>query len=398
MRRSTAAWRSVQWGSSRPSRRSAPRFRSASTSSAATRPRRSNGAASSPHSAGVVLLAREPSGGRVGRAGLAAGVSLALVAALGFGMFIVGLDAASDGGATWAVVVARTSSTLVALCAALVVSVPLRPPTSLVPAIVAVGVFDTTANVLVALATTYGSAGIVAVLSALYPLTTIVLAWIFLSERLDRTQRARRSARPCRRRACRCRLDVEADVQHVAVGDDVGLALEPLCAAPRSLGVRAGIEQVLRRDHLAADEAARDVGVDRRRRLERGLAPPERPRARLLLARGEERDQPERLLELADDLVERGRPVAELRRLLLRELGELRLELAVDPPGPVLDREEGLRRQRVERLRELARPVGERPTARPGGRAAPRAPPASAREAGSPDFASFATRSWRRST
>lgn len=140
--------------------------------------------------AGVVLLAREPSGGRLGRAGLAAGVSLALVAALGFGMFIVGLDAASDGGATWAVVIARTSSTLVALCAALVVSVPLRPPTSLVPAIVAVGVFDTTANVLVALATTYGSAGIVAVLSALYPLTTIVLAWIFLSERLDRTQRA----------------------------------------------------------------------------------------------------------------------------------------------------------------------------------------------------------------
>ena len=140
--------------------------------------------------AGVVLLAREPSGGRAGRAGLAAGVSLALVAALGFGLFIVGLDAASDGGATWAVVIARTSSTLVALCAALVVSVPLRPPTSLVPAIVAVGVFDTTANVLVALATTYGSAGIVAVLSALYPLTTIVLAWVFLSERLDRTQRA----------------------------------------------------------------------------------------------------------------------------------------------------------------------------------------------------------------
>jgi drug/metabolite transporter (DMT)-like permease len=140
--------------------------------------------------AGVVLLAREPSGGRVGRAGLAAGVSLALVAALGFGLFIVGLDAASDGGATWAVVVARTSSTLVALCAALVLSVPLRPPPSLVPAIVAVGVFDTTANVLVALATTHGSAGIVAVLSALYPLTTIVLAWIFLSERLDRTQRA----------------------------------------------------------------------------------------------------------------------------------------------------------------------------------------------------------------
>jgi drug/metabolite transporter (DMT)-like permease len=138
--------------------------------------------------AGVVLLAREP-GPRPGRMGLAAGVSLALVAALGFGLFIVGLDAASDGGVTWAVVVARASSSFVALCAVLVVSVPLRPPTDLLPAIAAVGVFDTTANVLVALATTHGSAGIVAVLSALYPLTTILLARAFLSERLDRPRR-----------------------------------------------------------------------------------------------------------------------------------------------------------------------------------------------------------------
>jgi drug/metabolite transporter (DMT)-like permease len=138
--------------------------------------------------AGVVLLAREPEGS-ARRAGLAAGVSLALVAALGFGLFVVGLDAASDGGATWAVVVARTSSTVLALCAVLVVSAPVRPPRSLLPALAAVGLFDTTANALVAVATTYGSAGIVAVLSALYPLTTIVLARVFLAERLDRHRR-----------------------------------------------------------------------------------------------------------------------------------------------------------------------------------------------------------------
>lgn len=138
---------------------------------------------------GVVLLAREPGGTTTRGTGLAAGVSLALVAALGFGLFVVGLDAASDGGATWAVVVARTSSTLVALCAVLLVSVPLRPPGGLLPAIAAVGVFDTTANALVAVATTYGSAGIVAVLSALYPLTTILLARVFLSERLNRPRR-----------------------------------------------------------------------------------------------------------------------------------------------------------------------------------------------------------------
>src|SRR3954470_18129979 len=42
-------------------------------------------------------------------------------------------------------------------------------------------------------------------------------------------------------------------------------------------------------DHLTADEAARDVGVDRLGRIERRLPLAERPRPRLLLARGEER-------------------------------------------------------------------------------------------------------------
>jgi drug/metabolite transporter (DMT)-like permease len=138
--------------------------------------------------AGVMLLAREPRG--PGGAGLAAGVSLALVAALGFGLFIVGLDAASDGGATWAVVIARAASTALSVAALAVAAVPSRLPVGLLPTVAAVGVFDTTANVLVAFATTHGSAGIVAVLSALYPLTTIALARLFLSERLDRHRRA----------------------------------------------------------------------------------------------------------------------------------------------------------------------------------------------------------------
>ncbi|HET8742332.1 MAG TPA: DMT family transporter [Gaiella sp.] len=137
--------------------------------------------------AGVVLLAREPSGSR--GTGLAAGVSLALVAALGFGLFVVGLDAASDGGATWAVVIARATSTALSLAALLALAAPIRPPTGLLPTIALVGVFDTTANVLVAVATTRGSAGVVAVLSALYPLATIALARLFLAERLARGHR-----------------------------------------------------------------------------------------------------------------------------------------------------------------------------------------------------------------
>src|SRR6266571_7803959 len=57
-------------------------------------------------------------------------------------------------------------------------------------------------------------------------------------------------------------LDVEPDVEHVAVLHLVGLALEPLQAATRRLRVRAGLDEVVPADHLTADEAASDVGVD----------------------------------------------------------------------------------------------------------------------------------------
>jgi len=136
---------------------------------------------------GIVLLAREPGAGR--RTPLAAGVALALVAALAFGLFIVGLDAAADSSVPWTIVTARGASTALALLLAVGASVSIRPPTRLVPTIAAVGVFDTTANVLVAFATTKGSAGIVAVLSALYPVVTILLARVLLGERLDRPRR-----------------------------------------------------------------------------------------------------------------------------------------------------------------------------------------------------------------
>ena len=56
--------------------------------------------------------------------------------------------------------------------------------------LVGVGGFDTAANVCVAFATTKGAAGIVAVLSALYPVVTVVLARLVLAERLSVARRA----------------------------------------------------------------------------------------------------------------------------------------------------------------------------------------------------------------
>jgi drug/metabolite transporter (DMT)-like permease len=137
---------------------------------------------------GIVALSREPSG--VGTTRIAAGAGLAVVAALGFGGFVVGLDAGSDESAPWAVVAARSASVAIALAAAALTSTSLRPPVGLLPVLVAVGAFDTAANVCVAFATTKGEAGIVAVLSALYPIVTVVLARLVLDERLSAARRA----------------------------------------------------------------------------------------------------------------------------------------------------------------------------------------------------------------
>ena len=137
--------------------------------------------------AGIVTLSREPSAD--GSRRVAAGAGLAVIAALGFGLFVVGIDAGADESAPWAVVAARSASVGLVVIVALLSSTSLRPPRTLLPMLVAIGVFDTGANVLIAAATTHGAAGIVAVLSALYPVVTVVLARIVLQERLSASRR-----------------------------------------------------------------------------------------------------------------------------------------------------------------------------------------------------------------
>ncbi len=120
----------------------------------------------------------------------ATGVVLALVAALGFGFFFVGIDEASDRDLLWALVLTRSISTGAMVLAALV----LRPPGLRLSAvdtrdIALVGVLDAAANALFAAGTTLGLVSVVSVLGALYPVTTIVLARFVLHERLRPTQR-----------------------------------------------------------------------------------------------------------------------------------------------------------------------------------------------------------------
>ncbi len=132
---------------------------------------------------GAALASAEP-GRRT-----AAGLGLAVVAALGFGLFFVGMDLAADDGALWATSINRLASCAVVVGAMLV----LRPPSpidrqALLP-LAAVGVLDIAANAMFAIALTLGMAAIVSVLGSLYPLATVVLARAVLGERVSGSQR-----------------------------------------------------------------------------------------------------------------------------------------------------------------------------------------------------------------
>jgi drug/metabolite transporter (DMT)-like permease len=136
--------------------------------------------------AGVAVASREPTeeGGR-----RAAGIGLALAAALGFGLYFVFADLAADESVPFAVATARGASLLLALVAALVVRAALRTDRGSLPVLAAVGLCDVGANMLFSLATTHGFLSIVSVLSALYPVVTVALAALVLHERVARSQR-----------------------------------------------------------------------------------------------------------------------------------------------------------------------------------------------------------------
>lgn len=136
---------------------------------------------------GVVLAARQPKGEEL-RGRVAAGVGLALLAALGIGSFFVALDAASEGGVVWALLVQRTVCLALVLAAAVLV----RPDFSLsrvdMPPMVAIGALDMAANALFAVASTRGLVSVVSVVASLYPVTTVMLARVLLGERIAGVQ------------------------------------------------------------------------------------------------------------------------------------------------------------------------------------------------------------------
>jgi drug/metabolite transporter (DMT)-like permease len=130
---------------------------------------------------GVVLASAESDPG--GRKSIADGVPLALAAAFGFGLFFLALAKASEGHQALAAsfVLRLTTAPLIFL-----VLVALRRPLAVARSqlhwLILVGVLDSGANVLFALATNRGLLSVVSVIGSLYPVTTVLLAQTLLRE------------------------------------------------------------------------------------------------------------------------------------------------------------------------------------------------------------------------
>jgi drug/metabolite transporter (DMT)-like permease len=118
-------------------------------------------------------------------------IALAVFAAVALGVFVYFLGLGSrEGDVLSTLVGARVGSLAVLLALAGATRAPLRLAPRFVPAVAAVGLADTSANALFAIASSRGLLSLVAVLGSLYPIVTVLLAHVLLGERLTRAQQA----------------------------------------------------------------------------------------------------------------------------------------------------------------------------------------------------------------
>jgi drug/metabolite transporter (DMT)-like permease len=137
--------------------------------------------------AGVFLASREP-----GRGGprIAAGVGLALLAAIGFGGYFPPMHAAGNADFWWASLLFRITSTSVIVAAVLIRRPRLALSPTQLPLLAVIGIGDMLGNLLFAAASRGGLVSVTSVLASLYPIVTVVLARVVLAERVARSQEA----------------------------------------------------------------------------------------------------------------------------------------------------------------------------------------------------------------
>lgn len=131
--------------------------------------------------AAIVLVSMRSSEGETKT--LISSVAGALAAGLGFGMFFSILSYVGSDSAPWPIVSGRLTAVLILVVVSTIRSNEMMPKKSL-PIVAGCAACDTGANLTLLLALGQDSLAPVALLSSLYPVTTIVLARLFLGEDL----------------------------------------------------------------------------------------------------------------------------------------------------------------------------------------------------------------------
>jgi len=115
---------------------------------------------------------------------------LPLLAGLGFGSYFIIMHYATEGisATVWPMIASRSAATLMLLALVLIRRESFSVQRDAWGVVLVNAMLDVGGNFFYLLALQYGRLDISAILSSLYPGATVVLAWIFLKERITRTQ------------------------------------------------------------------------------------------------------------------------------------------------------------------------------------------------------------------
>lgn len=111
---------------------------------------------------------------------------MAALAAVAFGAWFVLLDLAAEGDAMWALVASRASASVFMVVVAVTAQTRVRPERKSVALIGLAGFLDVAGNGLFVLARGEIAVGLAAAMSGIYPIVTMLLAWIVGGEALPR--------------------------------------------------------------------------------------------------------------------------------------------------------------------------------------------------------------------
>ena len=133
----------------------------------------------------VVLVSREKAEQSKVKAST---ILIALAGGIAIGFYLSAIGMAPKDSGVWAAVTGRWVSTLVMIGVFLFFGSPIGIRVFPWALVIISGVIDAIANGVFQLASQHGLLSIVAVVGSLYPVATVVLAWVILKERLSKVQ------------------------------------------------------------------------------------------------------------------------------------------------------------------------------------------------------------------